>query len=328
MTTTTVFLGTDRQTFPQKHAFSRVRRRTASAWTKRKDWIRSPWFRLRPRVSLLAGSIFVLLTLYLPTVVGSCGKPQPGSSLAVGAQGVEWPGKLLLFPANGRFFYLFCLALAAFTLVFLFASLLRWNLAGRRGLVTGLLAVSGSVAFLSTTDLFLVLAGDWLVTATALGIVAFLAVVSLFPSARSRVEIWTKKRMAGWALIAAGAISALLIRDFFFSEFDLHRVGKYGTVGFYLLALVLTLLPLSLWLRNGVFWGTLRCPWQVAGGHLARFYVVITALDLLFVADFGYWGLIAFFAGAYLIFYGYWQLRQAANGNPPVFSATSERAAT
>ena len=209
MTTTTTSSGINCQASPRQHAFSRMGKQAVSALKYVRVWVRSPWLHVRPRVALLTGSVFVLLTLCLPTVVGSWGDSRPGTDLASGVEEPPWPGTaswlgaLLGFAATGRPFYLFCLALAAFTMQFLFASALHWNLTRRRGLLTGLLAISGLAALVSTTDLFVLAAilqfDRWFSVNGDLTLLALVVLLGLLLVACFRPEFWTKKGAIFWA---------------------------------------------------------------------------------------------------------------------------------
>lgn len=203
MTTTTTSSGINCQASPRQHAFSRMGKQAVSALKYVRVWVRSPWLHVRPRVALPTGSVFVLLTLCLPTVVGSWGDSRPGTDLASGAEDTWWPGGLTGFAANGRRFYLFCLALAAFTMPFLFASALHWNLTRRHGLLTWVGAISGSAALVSVTDLFMlasILQFDrWFSVNGDLTLLALVVLLGLLLVACFRPEFWTKKGAIFWA---------------------------------------------------------------------------------------------------------------------------------
>jgi hypothetical protein len=262
-------------------------------------------------VSLLTGSVLILLTLYMPTAVDSCGAPESGAKLASGAQGVGWVGTTLDFPANGRALYPFCLALAGFALLFVFASLLRRSLARKRGLLTWLLALASGVALLPTTDLFF--EGSGCRFATVLGLVTLAIMAFLFPAACFRPGFWTKKGVAFWALVAAGILFGLWLGRDLFSKFYPQGGSKFDLLVFYLIASLFALLPLGLWFRYGSFGSSPRPIWPDVGRRLVIFYGIAAAYDLVTVALYEIWGLIAFLAGAYLIFFGYQWLQHEAD---------------
>ena len=76
-----------------------------------------------------------------------------------------------------------------------------------------------------------------------------------------------------------------------------------------------SLLPLGLWLRYGLFGTGPSRLWPNVAQRLVIFYAVTVAFDLLSVVLFKFWGLISFFAGVYLTFFGYWQLKRESDAS-------------
>jgi hypothetical protein len=310
---------------------ARLREWAATVWEKGGGLVHSPRFRIRPRVSLLSGSMLVLLTLYLPTAVDSCGGPELGLKLASGSAGINWPGFLCFWGTDwslgiGRAFYLLCLALAALTVLFLLGSVFHQNLVRKRPLFTWLLATSGLAAFLSTTNMFVVAAPVRVISIidpivgsdTYIFYIAFFLPALFFPVACLRPEFWTKKGATLWTLALAAIITATRCGD----AFLLSRIHPRLALATVTVIFAVPLLPLGLWFRYG-FFGRAPSPlWPNVGKRLAIFYAGAVTVDFLGIVEFGFWGLIAFFLGMYLIFFGYWQLRRAASESPPSQSTT------
>jgi hypothetical protein len=312
MTTTTVPREIDPQGPPSGRAFSRLQRLTGSAWKRAKGLVHSPRVRIPPRISLLTGSVLVLLTLYLPTVIDSCGSPRLGAELASGEDHIQWPSIALSVVGKGRPFYLFCLALAAFTLLLLFASAVRRDPIRKHNLLTWLAAISGSAALVSTTDLYPVAVAFLPYFRDLEGIraqaVGFLFL--LFPIACLRREFWTRKGAILWSLMVIDMLLVLWLSSFlvdrFYPQFELDNNLAA------LLISPISLVPLGLWFRYVLLESGPSRLWPNVGRRLAILYSVTLAFDLLCVVLLRFWGLIAFFLGAHLIFYGYWQLRHEA----------------
>ena len=298
--------------------FDELQRLTVSIWKRGKGWGRSPRLHLPPRISLLTGSILVLLTLYLPTAIDSCGSPRLGHELASGDDQIQWLGIALSAVGKGRPFYLFCLAIAALTLLLSFASVMCRDLIQKRNLLTWLVALSGSAALVSTTDMFPASVAflpyikdlEW----PGVEVVKFLFL--LYPVACLRREFWTKKGATLWTLTVIDALLALWLGAFlvdkFYPQFEFD--GNIAALVFS----TVSLLPLGLWSRYVLLEGGPSRLWPDVGLRLAILYSATLAFDLVYIIRFKFWGLVAFFLGAYLVFYGYWQLRQKA-----VLQATS-----
>jgi hypothetical protein len=117
--------------------------------------------RLPPRVSLLTGGVFILITLYLPLAVNGCGDfSGPGKDIALGKSPAYWPSLFgTEFKQAGRWFYIFLLACAALTLF-----LLLLSFAGRIKLTNlpfsrALLAIAGTASFFVLADYTLYFVG-------------------------------------------------------------------------------------------------------------------------------------------------------------------------
>ena len=315
----------------EREGSTRLREWAVGIWAKGESLVQSPRLRIRPQVSLLAGSVLVLLTLYLPTAVDSCGSPEPGLNLASGNADIALPGLWGWLGTDSsseisRGFYLFCLVLVALTLIFLLASVFRRNPVRKRRLLTSILAISGLTALLSATNLFIGAAlvqtvrifGD----GTYLEHIAFTLLLLLFPVACLRPEFRTKKGALIWMLILGAISSATCYGDAFLSKIYPRFEGEdpFWTVT---MIFTVSLLPLALWFRYALLGRVPRPLWRGVKGRLAIFYAAVIAVDLLSIAEFSLWGLIAFLLGLYLIFFGYWQMRRFVMSVPTTFSTVS-----
>src|SRR5438552_4191935 len=86
--------------------------------------LRSVLKRVPPRVSLLTGGVFILLTLYLPLAMNGCGKYSGrGRDIVLGEHDSYWPSLNLLTAGDlGRWFYIFLLVCLGFSVVLALAS--------------------------------------------------------------------------------------------------------------------------------------------------------------------------------------------------------------
>jgi hypothetical protein len=290
----------------------------------------SQFVRIRPRVSLVTGSVFVLLTLYLSTVVGKCGDATHGVELARGDPNISWPGILFLEnPVASRSFYLFCLALAAVTILLVVASRIHPRFARQGALVTTLYTISAVVALFSTSDLFSILyvyRGESIQECANLdnnaARVLFLMVLFFLSVACLRRDFWKPRGAITWITIAGGLISLCYLENRFLSGSftDLQSLPNITVFGAF------SLLPLCLWLRYWVFQSkATRLLLSEMRKRLSVFYAIIGTFDFVNFATGveGYWGLLAFFVGVHLIFLGYWQLSTEAAAQPPVLSIAS-----
>jgi hypothetical protein len=195
-----------------------VRSRAASAWKYVEDRVHLTWFRV-PHLVLFAGSVLVLLTLYLPTVtVSSWSTAQPGLEIVSGSSDAAWPSFTGFLDSDSRWgivwaFYLFYLAVAAFSVLFLAASVLRRDIIRKRSLLVGLLGISGLAALFSAADLFVLIAMIKLIPVLSddggIGWKVLVPLLFLFPVACLRPEFRTKKGVITGVFILAGIVSAL-----------------------------------------------------------------------------------------------------------------------
>ncbi len=137
----------------------------ARVWEKGERWARTMVFRRKPRLSLVTGSLLILITLYLATAVGSCGSREPGYEVVLGRE--DWVSAHFLSPSwiakvlapVGRGMYILSLILALATLL-LVALSRRPGYLHRARLLTTLCAVAGAISLFVLADFsFLVLLG-------------------------------------------------------------------------------------------------------------------------------------------------------------------------
>lgn len=301
-----------KDTSSKTYIFNELQRLAVSIWNGGKGWVLSSRPHLPPRISLLTGSVLVLLTLYLPTAIDSCGSPRLGYELASGDNQIQWLSIALRVVGKGRPFYLICLALAAFTLLLSLASVVRRDLIQKGNLLTWLVAISGSAALVSTTDLFPASVAflPYIRDLEGTGVEAVEFLFLLYPIACLRREFWTKNGATLWILTVIDVLLAMWLGAFLadksYPQFELdHNIAALAFSP-------VSLLPLGLWFRYALLEGGPSRLWPNVGCRLAILYSATLAFDLLYVILFRFWGLIAFLLGAYLIFCGYRQLRQEA----------------
>jgi hypothetical protein len=81
---------------------------------------RSPWVRIRARVSLASGALFVLSSLFLPLAMNSCGTRAtgPGLDILLAKSDAYWPSYTFsFFEDSNPVIYGFLLAIAVCTLL-------------------------------------------------------------------------------------------------------------------------------------------------------------------------------------------------------------------
>jgi hypothetical protein len=118
--------------------------------------LRSVLRRIPPRVSLLTGAVFVLVTLYMPLAVGNCGHCSgTGRDIVQAKPDLYWPSPTAFFTDSGslgRWFYLFLLAWAAVAIALAFISLVNRGILGRCHFLKALLVAGGAASFLLLAD--------------------------------------------------------------------------------------------------------------------------------------------------------------------------------
>jgi len=277
-----------------------ARLRIQSLWGAACHRVGTPLSRIRPRVSLAAGSILVLLTLFLPVGYEACGPARTGYELARG-QGL-WPSFLgFTSDAAGRDFYIACLLLAALTVLFVLLSLLRPDLARSASLTAGLFRLAGTVSLFMIFDLFFLLVT--LVEGWARApayVLAGLACLGPF-------FFWPRRVFAVWLTLLSGWVALFFIIAELGGATD--SPAKWMLI---LLEIGLTAMPLGVWYRYG-FSRSMegRERWHQMRPGLIAFYTpaVVGALWLLAIAvQERVWGVVPCFFAIHLIAIGYVKL--------------------
>ena len=297
-----------------------IRRWAVAAWERGNRWATSLRLRVKPKVSLATGSVLVLLTLYLPTTVNSCGNPERGYQLLLGQDDIFWPGLWTLnFQAPSRIFYALNLALAGLTLCLLLSAVYRGGILRKPHAIRCLFPIAGTISLLVLSDFstlgFIFLGPiDTLRWAAVFGLTLLLILVSFL-----RPEFWRMKGFFSWALVIGAALF------FFFGLDSLHLGGSGNEI--YLSSLIpgilYTVIPLGFWYRFGLSQRKERqARWEEIRPRMQALYTLelvfaCFVLIALGVVESHLWGLLPYFVGIHLISLGYMQLWQEAN---PLFS--------
>lgn len=288
----------------------------AAARDRGKRWAVSVLYRVNPRLSLLIGSLLVLLTLYVQgTVWGiscfmfGCGPaPDRGYSLFLYSS-MYWPGLLGAVLHAGKGFYALSLVIAAFTLLYLFAAWRRPAFLRKQNINRALFVVTSSLALFFVSDGLLLLLVmslppdnlfDFGSPESIVTIAAFL-LSWLCPA-----PFWGKKAFIAWtaglAANAAALYSCLPNRYPHLSEALLPILPIYALV------------PLVLWNRYRVSTrNEVRAQWPRIRDGITVLYLPAILGDCVCAVLLGFWGSLVYFAGISLISLGYMQLAREAN---------------
>lgn len=301
-----------------------LRRWVAAAWAYGDRWARSLVSQIRPRVSLLTGSVLVLLTLWLPVAYEACGPNRTGYEVVRG-KGI-WPGLFtaLLVASSGRVLYVLCLALAVLTLILVLFSVGRANLLRVQRWVRGLQALSAGLSLFVIVDLFWVFLGlqvgeyleKLLNDDEVVALTAGITIVALAYCFRSR--FLRGQRWVVWLFSIAGLSAWVLITNFFAALIHPSFLKKSVMLPMVAAPSILYwLVPIVLWYGFGLSPRPERQDqWLRIRPHIIQMYVPLVVIDCLFfiplVRD-GVWGYVVFFAGVHLIALGYMKLARKAN---------------
>lgn len=293
-----------------------------AAWQRSNRWGWSLVSQIRPRVSLLTGSVLVLLTLFLPIAYEACGPNRTGYEFARGEGKGIWPGLFLglIFEDSGRAFYLLSLALAVLTLALVLLPG-RADLMRRPRLITWVYALAGTLSLLAIVDFFWVFVGLTLggfleellggarITTTVTAGVAFLVLVSCLRSEFLRRQRWIT------GLFGIASVSSLcLMADYFLSLCGSPPIIDADTATAMMTApsILYWVVPVVLWYQFGFSRrNELRAQWLGIRSRLIQMYVPVAAADCFFFVDvvkMGIWSFVPFFVGLHLISLGYLQL--------------------
>jgi hypothetical protein len=293
---------------------------------KVEPWIHSPHLHIRPRISLLTGSVFVLTTLSLPVAYVDCGPNKTGVEFV---QGDGFWYSLVGFASSGgaRGLYAFSLGLAALTLILALVWLLRPKLVQKKRLVTVLFLLASGNAFFVISDISgrqVLDAFDWL--AGEKGIwwvpVGVLTLALFFTSCFVSAECWPKRDASAWLLAVPGTFSFAWLSYLVLDALSQFRPGpaweslQNGLIWPACVSwFVYSLGPLALWIRFCFSHrADVRARWRGVRSGLIAFYGPAALIDLRYIlGEFcrkkpGLWGLAPYFIGIHLIALGYTQL--------------------
>ena len=293
-----------------------IRSRASAAWDRGHRWATSLRLRLKPKSSLATGSVLVLLTLYLPTTVTSCGGPKKGYQLLLGQYDTFWPGLWTLdIQAPGRIFYALNLALAGLTLCLVLSAVYRGGILRKPLAVRCLFPIAGTISLFvlsdfSTLGFFFLRGPNSPLWAAVLGLPLLLILVSFL-----RPEFWRMRGFFSWALVIGAALFLFFGLDsLFFLGF-----GNETYLGSLVPGILYTVIPLGVWYRFGLSQRKERhARWEEIRPRMQALYTLEILFACFFLVAFGLagsdlWGLLAYFVGIQLISLGYMQLWREAN---------------
>lgn len=333
-------LGSRSVAIHQAGALNQIQRWFAAALEKGERWVRSPLLRIRPRVSLFSGSVLVLLTLFLPTTIDSCGRAKPGYKLALGEKDTYWPSLFFLASERAsRAFYMVSLTLAVLTLLLLLVSLYRVTPLrndGGRGLPNVFFVAVGTVSLFVWADYsswaieFLPYAmSDVTGAGDLFAILATSYLLLLVPISFLRPEFWKLNGFLAWLVGAGGVVFSLFLIDLLrhggrlqevttFVLKDVNTQSEDVSLPGLICLLLYCFLPLLVWYRVGLRRGTEAvAKWTEIRPRLQRlwaFQAVSAGVVVVVVAVIppDLWGLPCYFIGINLIALGYMRLAREA----------------
>lgn len=284
-------------------------------------WAHSPWTRIRPRVSMLSGSVLVLLTLYIPVAFNACGANRTGLEFLRG-EGI-WPGMgSLLQIGFERELYALGLALAAFSLLvvlvtaghpaLLHRSWIQWPFL-TAGLVC-LFAVSDFVWFNLSAQ-----AGEFLNSRLGLNVpeiemsvvdsVAILVMALLLRSKFLRSQRWLVWLFGVEIIVCLLAVAAYFVRQLggyaFMSEDMALMMGASPAILFWIV-------PMIFWILFGFSRSAERHrQWEGLRPRITWMFIVaglLAGVLLMWPNAWSVWGIGPYLGGLGLIFLGYAEL--------------------
>ncbi len=305
----------------------------AAAWERGNRLVRSPLPRIRPPVSLLTGSVLVLLTLLLPVAYSSCGGGKTGYEFLRGEG--EWLGLLVFVLGSGgaRAFYAYNMGFAALTFVLVLFSCFRLRLWQRRPWIVMLFVIASVNFFLVISDFFWTamsdaldcLAGESGIRWVPMGVLtmALFFISSLLPA-----KFWPKRYSFAWLLAVPGMfcfvwMSGLLIQlvAMFHPATLIDSLEQQLFWPLIVPVFVYVLGPPGLWVWFGFSRReAVRAQWARARLGLIAVYAPAALIGLGYLlSQFGrkeqrLWGLLPYFIGIHLITLGYLQLDRASAG--------------
>ncbi|MFB3921377.1 MAG: hypothetical protein ACE145_06620 [Terriglobia bacterium] len=255
---------------------------------------------IRPRVSLASGSLFVLLTLFLPIGFEACGPARRGHELMNGKG--DWPTLMgLASSVAGRDFYALVLLVAFFTLIMVTASAVRPDLIHNSALIPRMTLLTGAISLFLVCDVTLLLAalsGDKAGPAALLPVVLSCLAPGIF---------WPRKGFAAWISVLVISGTSLLIVD---------RLGLQiaEPINWIVITLetIYALIPLGLWFRYGLSSRPeVRARWKTVQRGLVALYFFAVLGNIWFLGiaiSEDLWGFVPCYLGIHLMSLGYWRL--------------------
>jgi hypothetical protein len=263
--------------------------------------------------------VLVLLTLFLPIGYSQCGTIR-GRDYLLGFG--SWPGSLdTLSDVLGRVPYFFTLLLAAFTLLRVLAAQIRPSLLHRSRLNNQLFAAAGTLLLFMLGDFFgfQLASRTWdflkprltgsgqsilmLILATSTIAIAVICLRSrLLRSQRWIVSLFAIAGAISLLVIANSSLALLLAAPIISSDWAPLLAISPSVLYF--------LIPLGLWHHFGLSQRAgLRTRWPAIRRRIALLYLPVVTFDVFAVGlelrPGRLWGLLPFFTGLGLMFWGY-----------------------
>lgn len=289
--------------------------------TARWRWSRSLHLPRRPNVPLLSGSVLVLLTLFLPVAYSQCGSIRwTGGDYLLGFG--TWPGSLgALSYAPGRVPYFLTLVLAVMTLLLVLVAQVRPSLLHRSKLTAQLFVASGTLSLFMIGDFFGFQfgsrIGDFLkpgLTPSGQNLFMILLAAStiavIVVCLRSR--LLRSQRWIVWLFAIAGGTSVFMLVNGFLILWGASPIISSDWALFVAISpsVLYFVIPLGLWYQFGLSHrDDLRRWWPETRRRIVLLYVPVAVFDLLALGlelrPGSLWGLLPYFAGINLMFWGY-----------------------
>lgn len=281
----------------------------------------SPWLRIGPRASLLSGSVFVLLSLFVPVAFNACGANRTGREFLLG-EGI-WPGMASFVQTDiERGVYALGVALAGFTVLLLLISLRR-PVVLEKGWIRWPFLLTGLVCLFAIVDFVVFNLGDpvseLLTGLSGLDkpetVIPFLDSIAILLMAVCLRSKFLRSQL--WVLLLFGAGAAVCLLAMALSFLELFQMPNLVSMD---AAVVLAaspgilywVVPMGLWIRFGFSHSNeRRVQWQKLRPKIMLLYIpagVIAGGLFLLPSAWPLWGVAPYLAGLSLIFLGYTEL--------------------
>jgi hypothetical protein len=295
-------------------------------WEKCARAIRSALASLRPRVSLFAGAVFVLLTLFLPIAYNACSPNETGAQFIAEGSG-HFP---LVVGLNsdvfGRSFYTFVVLFAALTFLLVMVSRFRPQVfRGRRSVIV-LYGIAGTLSLYLLADAVCFVLGWGLLRSVLEGIetrhAAGFGLILVLIALCLRSKFLRRSKLI-LALLTAGALACVIYIGGYVASLFLPFQGfseNARTVLYFIPMNLYWAVPACLWYRFGLRpRQTDEIPWPRIRSYIVKAYLpALGCVPLLFwlVANEHVWGFIPFSIGMHLMSVGYMQLARKPLADP------------